>query len=300
MGFQSILTYLPEHTESMEVVECSARLARECAAKLALAEVLTPLPVYLRHPAYGYPALSDTLEREAKDELERFAAPLRQSGLDVSTAALNGKPHEELVREAIRAGHDLVIAPGNSEGGSSRATSTAVRLCRLCPVPVLAVSAGHAKPFRRILATVDPLSRDDEGKELNERVIETALEVARLEGGEVAVLYVWGEDLPPGSLESHGEQIEQLAKSALEDLLKPYKDEIEDDDVLLVFGEPSSTICRIATEEEMDLVVLGTIARSGVQALWIGNTAEQTLSDLELSVLAVKPSAFVSPLDPQA
>lgn len=300
MGFQSILTYLPEHTESMEVVECSARLARECAAKLALAEVLTPLPVYLRQPAYGYPALSETLEREAKDELERTAAPLRESGLDVRTRALTGKPHEELVREALRAGNDLVIAPGHSEGGSSQATSTAVRLCRLCPVPVLAVSAGHAKPFRRILATVDPLSRDDEGKELNERVIETALEVARLEGGEVAVLYVWGEDLPADSLETYGKQIERLAEAALEDLLRPYKDEIEDDDVLLVFGEPSSTICRIATEQEMDLVVLGTIARSGVQALWIGNTAEKTLAELDLSVLAVKPSAFVSPLDPEA
>lgn len=300
MGFQSILTYLAEDAESAEVVECSARLAKECAAKLALAQVLTPLPVYLRQPAYGYPALSETLEREAKEDLQSLAAPLRERGLDVSTTALTGKPHEELVREALRAGHDLVIAPGHSDGGSSRVTSTAVRLCRLCPVPVLAISAGHAKPFRRILATVDPLSRDDAGKELNERVIETALEVARLEGGEVAVLYVWGEDLPADSLEAHGKELEQLAESALDDLLKPYKDEIEDEDVLLVLGEPVETICRVATEQGMDLVVLGTIARSGLQALWIGNTAEKTLAELETSVLAIKPSDFISPLDPQS
>lgn len=58
-----------------------------------------------------------------------------------------------------------------------------------------------------------------------------------------------------------------------------------------------TTICRVAAEQEMDLVVLGTIARSGMQAFWIGNTAEKTLAELELSVLAVKPSSFVSPLD---
>lgn len=300
MGFQSILTYIPEHNESQEVVECSARLARECDAKLALVEVLTPLPVYLRQPMYGYPALSDTLEREAKEEMQRAAAPLREGGLDVSTATLTGKPHEELVHEAIRAGHDLVIVPGHSEGGSARATSTAVRLCRLCPVPVLAISAGHAKPFRRILATVDPLSRDEQGKELNERVIETALEVARLEGGEVAVLYVWGENLPPGYLESYGKDIQQLAESSLRALLKPYADEIDPRDVLLEFGDPAATICRVAAEQEMDLVVLGTIARSGVRALWIGNTAEKTLAKLEISVLAVKPSDFISPLDPRS
>jgi nucleotide-binding universal stress UspA family protein len=300
VGFQSILTYLPENKGSQEVVECSARLARECKAKLAIAEVLTPLPVYLRQPAYGYPALSDTLEREANEEMHRAAAPLRESGLDVTTAVLTGKAHEELVREALRAGHDLVIAPGHSHSGSSRATSTAVRLCRLCPVPVLAISAGHAGPFRRILATVDPLSRDEQGKELNERVIETALEVARLEGGEVAVLYVWGEGIPPESLESHGEEIQQLAESSLAALLRPYAGEIDPQQVLMEFGEPASTICRVAAEQEMDLVVLGTIARSGVRALWIGNTAEKTLAELERSVLAIKPSDFISPLDPRA
>lgn len=299
MGFQSILTYLPEHDESHGVVDGSARLARACKAKLTIAEVLAELPVYLRQPMYGYPALSDTLTREANEEMDRVAAPLRESGLEVGTEALTGKAHEELVREAMRAGHDLVIVPGHADGDHAQATSTAVRLCRLCPVPVLAISEGHTDPFLRILATVDPLSRDDEGKELNERVIETALEVARLEGGEVSVLYVWGEDLPAEALESHGKTIEQLAKSSLDDLLKPYADEIEPENVQLEFGEPAPTICRVAAEQEMDLVVLGTIARSGVQALWIGNTAEKTLAELEISVMAIKPADFISPLDSQ-
>jgi nucleotide-binding universal stress UspA family protein len=148
------------------------------------------------------------------------------------------------------------------------------------------------------LATVDPLSRDEEGKELNERVIETALEVARLEGGEVAVLYVWGEDMPTEVLESHGEDVQKLAASSLEALMKPYADEIDPKDILLEFGEPAPTICRIAAEQEMDIVVLGTIARSGVKGLWIGNTAEKTVAEIETSVLAIKPSDFVSPLDP--
>jgi universal stress protein E len=300
VGFQSILSYVPELGESPEVVACSARLARECEAKLALAEVLTPLPVYLREPNYGYEALSDTLEREAKERLQRSAAALREGGLDVSTAVLTGKPHEELVREALRSGHDLVVASGPPQGALIRSASTAVRLCRLCPVPVLAISPEHGKPFRRILATVDPLSADQQGQELNERVLETALEVARLEDGEVSVLFVWGENLPPAGLELYGEAIRQLAESALHNLLEPYGDEIDTNDVLLEFGEPSTAICRVAQDTQTDLVVMGTIARTGVQALWIGNTAEKTLAQLDVSVLAVKPSAFVSPLDPRS
>ena len=300
MGFQSILTYLPKPDESQEVIECSARLAREAGAKLALGEVLAPLPVYLRLPAYGYPALSETLEREAKEELQGIAAPLREGGLDVSTVVLTGKPHDELVLEVLRSGHDLVIAPGPSDRSLARSTSTAVRLCRLCPTPVLAANAGRAKPLRRILATVDALSRDDAGKELNERVIEAALEMARLEDGEVSILFVWGENLPVASLESHEAELRRLAESALHDLLQPYADEIDPEDILLELGQPSATICRVAREEAFDLIVLGTTARSGVQALWIGNTAEETLANLDLSALVVKPAGFSSPLDSTA
>jgi nucleotide-binding universal stress UspA family protein len=86
----------------------------------------------------------------------------------------------------------------------------------------------------------------------------------------------------------------------LEALMKPYADEIDPKDILLEFGEPAPTICRIAAEQEMDIVVLGTIARSGVKGLWIGNTAEKTLAEIETSVLAIKPSDFVSPLDPSS
>lgn len=298
MGFQSILTHLDGPQETYEVVETSARLAHETGAKLTLVEVVKPLPVYLREPIYGYPALSETPKREAHERLEDVAAPLRESGLAADVAVLTGKPHEELVRESIRAGHDLVLVRSHPRGLAHRSTSTATRLCRLSPAPVCAVGGDGMEPFQRILATVDPLSQDEAGDELNQRVIETAIEVARLEGGEVAVLYAWGDDFPPGYMESHGDAIHELAEVALTGLLEPYEGEIAPENVILELGEPSSTICRVAGEREMDLVVLGTIARTGIRAVWMGNTAEKTLNGLEASILAIKPSGFMTPLDP--
>ena len=40
---------------------------------------------------------------------------------------------------------------------------------------------------------------------------------------------------------------------------------------------------------------MGTMARSGIAGLLIGNTAERVLRKLPCSVLAVKPDGFVSP-----
>jgi nucleotide-binding universal stress UspA family protein len=49
-------------------------------------------------------------------------------------------------------------------------------------------------------------------------------------------------------------------------------------------------------EEQIDLIVMGTVGRSGISGLFIGNTAEKVLQKVDCSVLAVKPEGFVSPV----
>jgi nucleotide-binding universal stress UspA family protein len=51
-----------------------------------------------------------------------------------------------------------------------------------------------------------------------------------------------------------------------------------------------------AMEEQIDLIVMGTVGRSGISGLFIGNTAEKVLQKVDCSVLAVKPEGFVSPV----
>jgi universal stress protein E len=46
--------------------------------------------------------------------------------------------------------------------------------------------------------------------------------------------------------------------------------------------------------------VMGTIGRTGVKGLLIGETAERVLRRANCSVLALKPRGFRSPLDPKA
>jgi hypothetical protein len=45
-----------------------------------------------------------------------------------------------------------------------------------------------------------------------------------------------------------------------------------------------------------DLVVMGTVARTGIPGFIVGNTAEMILSQIACAVLAVKPPGFVSPV----
>jgi len=63
-------------------------------------------------------------------------------------------------------------------------------------------------------------------------------------------------------------------------------------------GVPSRELPAMARNIEADLVVMGTVARSGIAGVIIGNTAETVISELDCSVLVVKPEGFVSPVLP--
>ena len=60
----------------------------------------------------------------------------------------------------------------------------------------------------------------------------------------------------------------------------------------LLKGSPSAIIPNLARTLRVDLIVMGTVARTGIPGLIIGNTAESILRDIDCSLLAVKPEGL--------
>lgn len=65
----------------------------------------------------------------------------------------------------------------------------------------------------------------------------------------------------------------------------------------LIRGTPDTVIYEQSREIVADIVVTGTVARTGLRGVFIGNTAENSIKTLQCPVLAVKPDGFISPLD---
>ena len=61
-------------------------------------------------------------------------------------------------------------------------------------------------------------------------------------------------------------------------------------------GDPAALITDLAAEHAIDLIVMGTVCRTGVAGFFIGNTAENVLQQVDCSVLTVKPEGFISPV----
>lgn len=61
-------------------------------------------------------------------------------------------------------------------------------------------------------------------------------------------------------------------------------------------GNVHEQIPALAKEIEADLIVMGTVGRTGVPGFIMGNTAEETLNQIDCSVLSIKPPGFVTPV----
>ena len=68
--------------------------------------------------------------------------------------------------------------------------------------------------------------------------------------------------------------------------------------VHISLGTPWQEIQRISQHVSADLIVIGTVGRSGIKGMLLGNSAEKVLDTCGSSILAVKPSGFISPIEP--
>ena len=64
----------------------------------------------------------------------------------------------------------------------------------------------------------------------------------------------------------------------------------------LVKGSAQKEIPALAKQIGADLIVMGTVARTGVPGFIMGNTAETILNQIDCSVLAIKPPGFKTPV----
>ena len=234
-----------------------------------------------------------------------------------------GRPHIEIIRTALRGGHDLVIKAAETQSGGLRARllgSRDMHLLRKCPCPVWLLKPDGRQPYRRILATVDftPGAEDAETEGLNWRILDLASALALAEFAELHVAHVW-EAPATGLLHHWGSGVWTTDTTAAE---LRYVEQARNQHVLgvdsmtkalaerigpegfeylklrshLPRGSAIEQIPSLAAELDVDLIVMGTVGRGGIPGLLIGNTAETILDRCDRAVLAVKPPSFETPV----
>ncbi|MDR5866222.1 universal stress protein [Halomonas koreensis] len=222
----------------------------------------------------------------------------------------------EVIRAVLRDGHDLAIKTAEDpEWSHLLFGSDDMHLMRKCPCPVWLMTPRETPRYRRIVAALDiDVHRAAPGQAaLNDDILEVAGALALAELAELHLVHAW--DAPeagfvslwaddPEATEQHIVESEHSRhKIGMDRLTHRLVERIGEEayDYLaprihLPMGQARKQIPRLVESLKADLVVMGTVGRTGIPGFIIGNTAEAMLYQLQCSVLALKPPGFVSPV----
>lgn len=238
--------------------------------------------------------IADVLAAELTARLDAWTEPY--TGNDITVHVEVGDPPVDIVRYLIANEHDLLIVAGDNADSAA----TIRRLLRLCPAPVWVLRPGHEGG--RVLAAVDP----DDDPHLNDLIVQLAQSQAQLRDGELHVAHAWelhGETILASSeyLPVPGPLLAQLAEQTETAHRRAFRDTIERSGIgphhqHVVNGTPTQAIIGLLHLYRIDLLVMGSIGRAGIEGIVIGNTAESLFAKVLCSVLVLKPPGFESPI----
>lgn len=319
--FKNIVCVVESGEASKPALERAVTLAENNQANLTIIEVIERITAGIGLPEGG-PISSDlqaAMVNARQQELDDLVDPYRKR-IAIQTNVLVGTPFLEIIREVLRNGRDLVIKIPETRDWLDRLFgSDDMHLLRKCPCPVWLIRSNALKPYRRIVAAVDvdeayPAAELKSRQALNRQILEMAVALTLSEFAELHIVHAWeapGESamrgafmrMPEEKVVAYVEQVKQQHETNLNSLIRDVTDDLEQHTLEylnpqphLVKGWARKEIPALAKRIKADLVVMGTVARTGVPGFIIGNTAETILNQIDCSVLAIKPAGFVTPV----
>ncbi len=229
----------------------------------------------------------EKIGHEATSYVEEKA---KAAGMEAESIVLKGNPAEEIVNFAEDPNVYMIIVGSLGKSGIKRVMlgSVSEKVVRHAKVPVLVVRGlKEEKPHRQILIATD-------GSKAAENAADFGIEIAGWSGAKVSAAYVidipsldsilmdepWTKDMY-NQLEKTGREatsyVEENAKSA----------GIEAESILLK-GNAAKEILNFAEKQKVDIIVVGSLGKSGVQGFLLGNVSEKVLRNSKVPVLVVR------------
>ncbi|WP_394221752.1 universal stress protein [Alteromonas gracilis] len=225
----------------------------------------------------------------------------------VKVIVTTGRDFIEIIREVVLDEHDLLIKVAQSK--DTGFGSSDFHLMRKCPQPVWLVKPRITSP-QKVLAAIDlSMEDDEEGRQLNERIMSLSLLVAKAHECDVEVLSCWSVY---GESSLRNSAFFRFSEEQMNELLQKeeHANREKQNELIARFskgekqglkiqgnvvkGDPTEAIPAFVNENGIDVLVMGTVARTGIPGLLIGNTSETILNQVNTSVLTLKPEGFES------
>ena len=304
MKFNNILVVLNPENDKQYALARAVRLVKEQKS-----EVPVKITVFLAAYDLSY-EISALLSAEEREEMHRGVIAQRQKEIQpylekYADPMIEFRPivvwssneAEAISAEVEKNNYDLVVKYTKEEESLTSLIFTPMdwQLLRKCPTAMLVVRDGDWKHQRRILVAVNVSGDEDYHEALNKSLVSLSIDLAdNLERGNIHLVSAYPPtpinmaiDLPEFHTSEYTNGIRGQYLINMKALRQSFV--IDEEHTHVREGFPEDVIPDVAKELEAELVVLGTLGRTGLSAALLGNTAEHVISKLSCNLLAIKP-----------
>lgn len=308
LKYQNILVYVDSTQEAQPALARAAKVIE----KQKSGNITLFLSCY--DLSYEMTSLSSAEERDAMQQLVitenrnwllSLSRPYKEMGIQITEKIVwHNRPFQATILEVIENKCDILIKGTypHSKLSAIFFTPTDWNLLRKCPCPVLLVKEHSWQSNGNILCAMDCKSpEDDKEYSLNQQIVNEATHLADLLNGNVHLVNAYPSppinimlELPEFDPIEYGETLKNSHTQNLFDYAEKYN--IPTENTHLGQGLPEDVISNVAEKIDAELVILGTVGRSGLAGMLLGQTAEQVIDNLQCDLLAIKPDGFECPI----
>lgn len=251
----------------------------------------------------------ETMRQAVVDDRTEWLADIVQPIVSKQSISIDikvvwhNRPFESVIYEVIDNTYDLVVK-GTHEHDSLKSvifTPTDWHLLRKLPVPLLLVKDHDWPDDGNILAAIDVGAEDAEHHNLNNKITQLSLSLGDVLNGHASLVNSYpgtpvniAIEIPEFDPLSYTESVKKHHLDAMEKHNSQF--EISANRIFVEEGLPEDVIPMVASNIDAELVIVGTVGRTGITAALIGNTAEHIIDSLNCDVLAIKPDGYNCPI----
>ena len=272
----------PESTHQVALVKALL------IAKLGNCHIHAFMCVYAdikKHPeASSRKGLKHRTLKDAETRLEELMKPCNLCDVPFTTELIwNRRWYEMVLHSVAKSGCDLVIKSSFHHSKAKRffSKTSDYTLMRYCSCPILFTHQSQEWSSDKILACVDLESDDQQHTRLNTVIIRNARAVAEIIGMDLCIASVYKKEIDSSRFPIKVDEPYDINRK----LARLYG--VEPENMYLRKGAAAETLIDICKETDPSILIIGTIARTGIKGKLIGNTAEKLLDAVDADVLTV-------------
>lgn len=246
---------------------------------------------YNTYPIQVQSELSTDLANQAEATLDEITSQSDQTDVDITTQVIETTEpiHEEIIDYGTEHDVDIIVMGTHGRTGLNRLIlgSVTERTLRASPIPVLTVHEDiDIDPgFETVLVPTD-------GSETATAAADHAIQIAAMTTASLHIVHVINLVAASGEYGSGPilEALREAGQEAVDNVVERAKEaDIQSVEASILSGAPSQAIVDYATNRDVDLIVMGTHGRSGLDRFLIGSVTEKIVRLADIPVLSVSP-----------